>query len=142
MCHPQIFSTIWEGSLLLLVLCLQKLHIQIGHYRAHRRSHSCPLILLIILTLEQEIGVTQAKLQQVQNVSCSTFFLVTSNADFTGMEVKRAATSYEMMHSPSSSMVFLMSSANSLELFTWWMVFPVRGFKILANSNNIKNNLK
>ena len=38
------------------------------------------------------------------------------------------------MHSPSSSMVFFMSSANSLELLTWWMVLPVRGFRILANS--------
>ena len=68
------------------------------------------------------------------SVSCSNFFLVTSIVDFTGMDVKRAATSYEMMHSPSSSLIFLMSSANSLELFIWWMVFPIRGFKILASS--------
>ena len=31
---------------------------------------------------------------------CSNFFLITSIAGFTGIDVKRAATSYEMMHSP------------------------------------------
>ena len=68
------------------------------------------------------------------SVSYSSFSLMTSNADFTGIEVKKAETSYEMMHSPSCSLIFLMSSANSLELLTWWMEFPVRGFKILASS--------
>ena len=38
------------------------------------------------------------------------------------------------MHSPLSSLFFLMTSENSLELLTWWMVLPVRGFRILADS--------
>ena len=38
------------------------------------------------------------------------------------------------MHSHSFSLVFFMSSTNSLELFTWWMVLPVMDLRILANS--------
>ena len=69
-----------------------------------------------------------------RSLSCSNFFLITSIAGFTGIDVKRAATSCDMMHSPSSSWIFLMSYANSLGLFTWCIVFPARGFKILASS--------
>ena len=53
------------------------------------------------------------------SVSCSNFFFITCMADCTGMGVNRAETSYEVMHSPFSSLIFLMSSANSLELLTW-----------------------
>ena len=38
------------------------------------------------------------------------------------------------MHSSPSSLVFFISPANSLVLFTWWMVFPTRGLRILASS--------
>ena len=38
------------------------------------------------------------------------------------------------MHSPSSSLVFLISSANSFVLFTWCLEVPTKGSMILANS--------
>ena len=43
-------------------------HVKICQHRAHRRTHSCPLGLLKIIALEQEIGVAKAKLQQVHDV--------------------------------------------------------------------------
>ena len=70
----------------------------------------------------------------LSSVSCSNLFFVTCMADLTGMDVNRAETSSEMMHSPLSSLFFLMSSVNSLELLTWWIVLEVTGFRILANS--------
>ena len=60
------------------------------------------------------------------SVSCSNLFFIICMADLTGMDVSRAETSYAMMHSPLSSLFFLKSSANSLELLTWWMMLPVR----------------
>ena len=65
----------------------------------------------------------------LSSLSCSNLSFMIFIADFTGMEVKRAKTSYEMMHSPFSNLFFLISSANSLELLAWWMVLPeVSGF--------------
>ena len=52
-------------------------------------------------------------------VSCSSQTLITSNADATGMDVKSNVTSNEVMHYPSSNLMFLISSADSLLLFTW-----------------------
>ena len=52
------------------------------------------------------------------SVSCCSLTLKTFIADATGMEVKSDVTSNEVMHSPYSNLVFLISSANSL-LFTW-----------------------
>ena len=52
------------------------------------------------------------------SASCSNFFLVMSNADGTGIEVNNAVTSYDVMHSPSSNLIFFISSANCLELLT------------------------
>ena len=101
-----------------------------------------PLGLFIKLALEQEICVVRKEFQQFQDVvnghGCSLMklcvllkflFFVTSIADCTGMDVNRADTSYEMMHSPFSSLILLISSANSLELLTWWMVFHSQGFQ-------------
>ena len=53
------------------------------------------------------------------SVSCSSLPLITSNAAATGMEVRGAVTSNEVIHSPSSNLVFLISLANSLLLVTW-----------------------
>ena len=126
-----LFCHLGKFTAVIRALSSKNLHIQIGHYRAHSRPHSCPLVLLIILTLEQEIGVAQAKLQQVQDVLngcgcslvelCILFQLLLSNLQcrLHWDRLKRAAISYEMMYSPSSSLIFLMSSADSLELFTW-----------------------
>ena len=49
-----------------------------------------------------------------------------SIADVYGIDVNKEDTSYEVMHSPSSGLIFFISSTNSLELFTWWMVSLVR----------------
>ena len=50
------------------------------------------------------------------SVSCSNLALMTSNADATGIDVKSAVTANEVIHSPSSNLVFLTLSANSLLL--------------------------
>ena len=68
------------------------------------------------------------------SVSCSSLFFNISNADVTGIDVNKGDALQEVMHSPSSSLVFFMSSTNSLELFRWWMVLPVRVLRILVNS--------
>ena len=52
------------------------------------------------------------------SVSCSSLPLITSNAAATAMEVKSAVTSNEVIHSPSSNLVFLISSANSFTVVT------------------------
>ena len=65
---------------------------------------------------------------------CSNLSLMTFSADATGIDVKSAVTSHEVIHSPSSILVFLISSVNTLLLLTWWMDLPTRGFRILANS--------
>ena len=57
-----------------------------------------------------------------------------SSADGIGMEVNKALTSYDVIHSPSSCFMFLISSVNSLELFTWCSVDPTSGLIILAIS--------
>ena len=53
------------------------------------------------------------------SVSCSNLTLITSNADATGIDVNSDVTSNEVIHSPSSNLVFLISFANSLLWFTW-----------------------
>ena len=53
------------------------------------------------------------------SVFCSSLPLITSIAAATGMEVKSDVTSNNVMHSPSSNLVFLIFSANSLLLLTW-----------------------
>ena len=58
------------------------------------------------------------------SVSSSNLFFMIWMADVTGMDMNRAGTLKEMMHSSFSSVVLFMSSANSLELLTWWMVLP------------------
>ena len=60
--------------------------------------------------------------------------LITSNADATGIDVKSAVTSNDVIHSPSSNLMFLISSAKSFLLFTWKMDLPTRGFRILDSS--------
>ena len=52
----------------MLGLCLQKIPCINFPYRVHRRLHTCSLGLLIKLTLEQEVGITQAKFQQFQDI--------------------------------------------------------------------------
>ena len=47
--------------------------------------------------------------------------------------MNKAVTSQDVIHSPSSSLVFLTSSTNSFVLLTWWMVLPTRGLRILAS---------
>ena len=68
--------------------------------------HSCTLYLLIILTLEEEVGMGKAELQQGEicgmdmevlcgRVSCCNLCLTIWMDGCTGTEVKRALTSYE-----------------------------------------------
>ena len=69
-----------------------------------------------------------------RSLSCSSLFLMISYADDTGTDVNKVVTSYDVMHSPSSNLVFLISSANSFVLFTWQLEVPTSGFMILAIS--------
>ena len=69
-----------------------------------------------------------------RSASCCNLLLMMSSADGIGTEVNNALTSYDVIQSPSSSFIFLISSMNSLELFTWCSVDPTSGFIILANS--------
>ena len=69
-----------------------------------------------------------------RSASCCSLLLMISSADGTGTDVNNALTSYDVMHSSSSSFVFLISSMNSLELLTWCSVDPSSGFIFLANS--------
>ena len=57
-----------------------------------------------------------------------------SIADATEIDVNKEDTSQEVMHSPSPSLVFFISFANSLVLFTWWMVLPTRSLRLLPSS--------
>ena len=57
-----------------------------------------------------------------------------SSDDGTGTDVNNVLTSYDVMHSPSSSLKFLLSSMNSLELLTWCSVDPTSGLIILDSS--------
>ena len=50
------------------------------------------------------------------SVSCSNQFFIISIADATGTSVNSAVRSYEVMHSPSSSLVLFIPSTNSLVL--------------------------
>ena len=53
------------------------------------------------------------------SVSCSDLSLVTSSANVTEIDVMSTVTSNKVKHSPSSILVFLISSANSLLFLTW-----------------------
>ena len=53
------------------------------------------------------------------SVSCSHPALMISNANANGIDVKSAVISNEVIHSPSSILVLLISSANSILLLTW-----------------------
>ena len=53
------------------------------------------------------------------SVPCSNLTLMTSNADATGIHMNSAVTSNDVIQSPSSYFMFLISSAKSLLLFTW-----------------------
>ena len=52
-------------------------------------------------------------------MSCSSLFLIMSTAHSTGTDVNKAVTSCEVIHYPSSSVMFLICSTNSLVLLTW-----------------------
>ena len=52
-------------------------------------------------------------------VLCPVPVSITSIAAAIGIKVKSDVTSNEVIHSPSSNLVFLISSANSLLLLTW-----------------------
>ena len=67
-------------------------------------------------------------------VSCSNLCLITSMAWLTGTEVKRSLTSYEKMHSPVSSSVFLIYSTNSWVLLAWHVDLPTSGLRFMAYS--------
>ena len=57
-----------------------------------------------------------------------------STTGWIGTDVKSAVTSYEMIHSPCCSLMPLRCSIKSLMLWTWCVVIPTSGFRILANS--------
>ena len=44
-------------------LDVKTFHIEIDHYGADRKPHSCPLYLLIMSTFKKEVGGLQTKLQ-------------------------------------------------------------------------------
>ena len=64
MYHPQTLATgrgVGEG---LEGFNFKLFHEDVGYERADGGSHSCSLCLLIIFTLEEEVGVSKTELQQ------------------------------------------------------------------------------
>ena len=69
-----------------------------------------------------------------KSLSSSSCFLMMLMVLSMGMDVNKAVTSYDMMHSSSSILMFLMLSRKSLLLWTWLGDFPMRGLSIFASS--------
>ena len=45
-------------------------HEQVGYERADGGTHGCSMDLFIILTLEEEVGISEAELQKGDNLGC------------------------------------------------------------------------
>ena len=81
---------------------------------------AAPFVCSKKLALEQEIGIEQTEFQQLidvvadmvvllrSSVFCCSLFLMISTADVTGIDVSKRDTSKEVMHSPSSSLMFFI----------------------------------
>ena len=67
-------------------------------------------------------------------MSYCSLFLIMMFAGSTSTVLNKAVTLYEMMHSPSFSIMFLICSTNSSVFLTWWMGLPTRSLCIFASS--------
>ena len=71
---------------------------------------------------------------QCRSLSSSSCFLVMFIVVSMGIDVNSTLTSYDMMHSSSSTFISLILSRKSLLLCTCWGDFPMRGLMIFASS--------
>ena len=106
-------------------------HVNIGHNWTYRWSHGNSFGLFknwfwnrkYVLFRQKPISYMMLMANKIalfgNYVSCSNLTLITSNADATGIDVKSAVTSNEVIHSPYCILVFLILSAHSLLLLTW-----------------------
>ena len=97
-------------------------------------------------TLENKMGVLEAEPQQGNDmlVGCvcyvgevcifSSMFLMLLIVGSTGTEVKAALISYEVMHAPSSHLMFLTCHTKSLVFLMWGREWSTGGLRILAIS--------
>ena len=95
---------------------------QVDYNQTNGGTHGCTMDLFIILTLEEELGIfrqnssnaviccVDMKILPHSCESCCNCCLMMEISGSTGIDVKRAFTSYDEMHSPSSNLMDLMWS--------------------------------
>ena len=69
---------------------------------------------------------------RVRSFSSRSFMM--RRAGYTGTEVNRADTSYELRHSPGAKVMCLTCSTKSWVIYIWCGDLPTNGFRILASS--------
>ena len=105
---------------------------RLAHYRVYARSHSSTLYRFVTLTLKCKEGTFKTEIKESgyvldrkgvllwSTVSCCNLLWMMSRVGSTGIDVNRAFTSYEEMHSLCCNRMDLACSTKCCVFLIWW----------------------